>query len=140
MRSRVITGVICAAIMLTACAPGSQEGAMNPLVDEAEAETLATAMLTAFTTDDPADFSAAFADSLRSSMNETAFEQWRGPLFEATGDFIRVTDAQVMTGPSAGSIRYLFHASFAKDEDVRFAIVFKAGTHHINRVELKPDK
>lgn len=136
----MIIGVICAALMLTACAPASQEADINPLVDEAEAETLAAAMLTAFTADDPAGFSAAFTDSLRSSMDETAFEQWRGPLFEATGDFIRMTDARVTTGSSAGSIRYVFHAAFSKDDSVQFAIVFKAGTHHINRVELKPYK
>ena len=140
MRSRAIIGVICAAVMLTACAPTSQEGATNPLVDETEAETLATAMLTAYTADDPAGFSFAFTDSLRSSMDETAFEQWRGPLFEATGDFVRITDNRVMTGSSAGSIRYVFHAAFSKDDSVQFAIVFKAGTHHINRVEMKPDK
>ncbi len=126
--------------LVAAMAYGSSRGAEDAPPDTAEATLLAETMLEAFDVGDYGTFTAEFTDVFRESLKLSAFPEWRSPLIEVTGGFVALTNVKEPNEWDMDGGRWVFHAAFEADDSVQFAIVFKPGTHRINRVELKPDK
>ncbi len=138
MSRRAITWIVVIVLLQFAVVAHGSTRRQSDIPDDVT--HLADSMLSAFDSGNYKKFSADFAAALRNDMDKDAFLEWRAPLADSLGDYLSITDATVKKGDDGNPDRYVFTASFSKDDSVGFVIVFKPGTDRIKRVNLKPDK
>lgn len=130
---RIVT-MLALTLAVAACAPVAAE---SP-VTEAEARTMAEAMLAAYNDGAYAGWSANWSQTMKDAIGEEAFLSFWNQAIEITGRYERIVEVAMKPGETrSDAVRWEFTGEF---EEGRFVlmIAFHAGSKLIEGTTLNP--
>jgi hypothetical protein len=130
--------LLIAALVASACGSASAEtGEVTSVFTEAEATSIAENALNALNSGDYAAWSRDWDDSMKSAINEDAFQQYREQVLSQIGQYQSILSVEMTPSKQAGSVRWVFTCQFEKAR-VRFIMAFPEDGKLANTVRTEP--
>lgn len=135
-RSRILglALLVISGLIVTGCG-GETTDADSP-ISEAEAIEMAENALMAFNTGDYAAWSRDWSDTMKSAIDEDAFQTFRSQYHGALGDYVEISKVTGGPGGDPGTYRWTYDVEFEQRAyTVWFG--FKAGSKRIEGVSFE---
>lgn len=105
-------------------------------VSEEEAMAIAENALAAFNSGDYAAWSRDWSETMRTAIDEAAFQSFRDQYHEELGDFVSIRDATGAPGNDAGTYRWTYDVEF-QNMDYTVWFGFKDGSKQVEGVSFE---